>query len=197
MRIIKAVLTAVAIVALTGLVIWQREQVRALMAEVGRLRAELAPVASLREEIDRLAKLRTTSEPAEAHMDLRELLRLRGEVGVLRRQASEWDKMKATIRDAERAADAQGVKWVTIEETLTDLQQKVNEAKHQEQLLLDTLKVPEDISKMEVDAALSMGDLEQYWPYFQARRARQEAEKFGSVLMGKLLADANSEGRAK
>lgn len=169
MKIVKTTLTTVALLSLSGLAVWQQTQIRNLKVQMATLRGGAAEVASLREESDRLAKAQLKPEPPVAEPDLQELLRLRGEVGVLRRQvagtANEAAKRQTYLLDA---------------------------AKQSEELLLATLNVPQQVAKSA--DALDAETVNAYLPYFKAKQEREELERFEAVMDAKRRLAANNAG---
>jgi hypothetical protein len=105
-------------IAVVGGAIWvlmgHQLQVR-LAQENGALRQELRQTASLAAENERLSNLvfqsRSTQSLPEPQM--RELLRLRGEVGVLRQQSAELDTLREENRQA-RAAMAKSLEAQSV-----------------------------------------------------------------------------------
>src|SRR5262245_6010829 len=74
----KAILIAMALLALAAVVIWQQVQIKRVTANAAALREQAGLASAAREENQRLAgQLQAASEHAE--MDRRELLRLRGQ----------------------------------------------------------------------------------------------------------------------
>lgn len=186
--------------AVTPLLV-QHESLVKLREENQSLRLHIEQQASLFDEREGQAKpqpsdgMRSNSITALPGQQFHELLRLRGEVGILRKQVAEAAKLETRIREVERAANGpQGIKWVTVDTALLELKAKVDAAKQREEVMLINLKVPEAVSRMEVASALGTESLRVYWPYFEARKEREDVETFGSVLVLKLIADAKNAG---
>src|SRR2546422_1002838 len=102
---LKVAAPSVVLLALALVIIWQQQQrVKNLMAEAAGLREQAAQAWSLREgsersakalseENERLAKRHPTAEDLLPEDKFRELLRLRGEVAVLKRQLEAANKL--------------------------------------------------------------------------------------------------------
>jgi hypothetical protein len=129
MRAIKMVATVVLFLALTGLVIWQQARLRHLAAESAALREQLAQAISAQEQSERLANLQQNPRQHSDDVPPPELLRLRGEVGALRRQLAEALKsgstQKLAPKTAEPTAKAEGAlsSLPILQPALTALQQ--------------------------------------------------------------------------
>ena len=86
---LKFGLVSVLVLGLVGVVVWQEQRANGLIAEASALRSQVAQTVSVREEGERLAKPQTSSAELLNQDQLRELMRLRGEVGVLRSELAE------------------------------------------------------------------------------------------------------------
>jgi hypothetical protein len=182
MKTLKVALTTVVFLSLSGLEVWQQAQIRSLKVEIAIVRGEASEVALLREESERLAKAQPKPEPYVAQPALQELLRLRGEVGVLRRHAAEEAKLQTYQREDQRDVDGQ------------ELKAKLDAAKQREELLLVTLNVPEQVLKSGVADALDAENVNAYRPYFKAKQEREEIERFEDVMEAKRRLEANNAG---
>jgi hypothetical protein len=194
MKIVKAALTTVVFLSLSGLAVRQQAQIRSLRGEMTALRGEAAEATSLREENERLAEARPKPEPYVAHQNDRELLRLRGEVGVLRRQVAEATKLQTHVKEVESAADSQEVKPVSTNGALVEFKAKIDALKQREELLLATLKVPDQVSKSEVADAVETENVNVPQIYFQFGHAREEMQSYEADLQTKLRMEANNAG---
>ena len=105
MRAIKIVAAVVLLLALTGLVIWQQARLKHLAAQSAALREQLAQAILAQEQSERLAKLQQNPGQHSDEAPPPELLRLRGEVGVLRRQLAEALKSDSTQKLAPKTAE--------------------------------------------------------------------------------------------
>ena len=118
-----------------------------------------------------------------------ELLRLRGQVGVMRRQL---DQQTASARVMRRLLDQQAASArqpapstvnsepeSTVDEAAialldgekAELQQKLETSEQ----LLQTMNVPREIAEMDVGQVLNNTNLSAYWPYFEETRKRELA----------------------
>ena len=181
MRRLKIAAAAVVVFALTAIIISQQAQVRRLVAEGTVLREQLAQAVSAQEKHDPVA---TAEGPARdsSQEQFRELLRLRGEVGVLRGQLAEAAKPhsvgRLAAKEGELAPQPQPVQEPDLAPDTAQIEaqeQKVEAAKQKVKRLLSALNVPEEASQMDSAAALDTASLKQYWPYFEAKKELEEA----------------------
>jgi len=88
-------IAAVGLVALAAIIVYQQTRIDRFAAEAAMLREQVQQQASVKNEPEGPTKpqpgeeMRSNSIPSLAGEHLSELLRLRGEVGVLRRQLAE------------------------------------------------------------------------------------------------------------
>src|SRR6185369_1693956 len=84
---------ALVLLILGGLLLWQEHRARGLVVENARLRQQVEQTAILRDENQRLSA-RLQDEAQRSEVDLRELVRLRGQAGMLRQQENVRPKEK-------------------------------------------------------------------------------------------------------
>lgn len=60
-------------------------------------------------------------------------------------------------------------------------QQKLNAAKQKVEQLVLSLQVPDDVALMDAAAGLDVPGLKKFWPYFEAKRERDEIQRFISI----------------
>ena len=111
MKAKNAILDITCAIAGVGVAIWMvmEHQARLRLRDENKtLRQQLAQMASLSAENERLANLvsRVTHSRTGSDDQLRELLRLRGEVGVLREQSKELDILRNQSRQARTSMDS-------------------------------------------------------------------------------------------
>jgi hypothetical protein len=201
-KMFKGVAVVVPVLALSSLALWQQARIKALTAESAGLREQLAEAASAREESEQLLKLQGKSGEGSGDSPQPELLRLRGEVGVLRRQLDEAVRatvtQRATPNTAEVGSAAQTPPAGSEEMTaavaqltgrLTAQKEELGAAKQKVGDLAATLGIPEDVLSLDVTEALGRQDLRSYWPYFEAKRNFEEEEKFTRVLEYKVASE--------
>ena len=157
----------------------------------------------LRMEIERLAQ---APEPSQSNPQpggvaehasrlpedqFTELLRLRGQVGVMRRQldqqtasarvmrrlldqqaASARQPAPSTVnREPESTPESVGASIAFLDGEKAELQQKLETSEQ----LLATMNVPREIAEMDVGQVLNNTNLSAYWPYFEETRKRELA----------------------
>jgi RNA polymerase sigma factor (sigma-70 family) len=128
-----------------------------------------------------------------------ELLRLRGEVGVLRKRSKELEKSReenrqllSTLARAEttnisRVDTLLGI--ASLETELKTQQERLDVANQKVEQLVTTWNVPDEVSKMAVSDGLESVALTGYWPYLETRREREELQRSVSILKMKVMAE--------
>jgi hypothetical protein len=180
-RRLKIAAAAIVVFALTAIIISQQAQVRGLVAEGTVLREQLAQAVSAREKHDPVATAEGPSQDSSQEQ-FRELMRLRGEVGVLRGQLAEAAKPHSVGRLAAKEGElARQLQPLQEPDQAPDSaqieaqEQKVEAAKQEVKRLLSALNVPEKASQMDSAAGLDTTSLKQYWPYFEAKKELEQA----------------------
>jgi prepilin-type processing-associated H-X9-DG protein len=92
---------ALVLLTLGGLLLWQEHRARGLVVENARLRQQVEQTAIVRDENQRLSA-RLQDEAQRSEVDLRELVRLRGQAGMLRQQENVRPKRLRPAADAPR-----------------------------------------------------------------------------------------------
>jgi hypothetical protein len=120
MKGLKTLIAAVGFIALAAALIYQQTRIARLAAEAALLRAQIQQQTSVPTEAERPTKpgpgpeVRPNSVPALSEAQFHELLRLRGEVGVLRAQLAETaqraNNNAIRLRSAELVAEMNGHK---------------------------------------------------------------------------------------
>jgi hypothetical protein len=198
----KGAAMVVPILALTSLALWQQARIKALTAESAGLREQLAEAMPAREESERLLKLQGKRGEGSGDSPQPELLRLRGEVGVLRRQLDEAVRaavtQRATPNTTELGPVAQtqaagseqtAAAMAQLTAQLTAQKEKLVAARQKVADLAGTLGIPQDISSLDASAALGREDFRSYWPYFEAKRDSEETERFNRLLELKIVVE--------
>jgi hypothetical protein len=192
----KATVVSVVLLALAIALLWQQARINRLTAEATDLRVQLGQAAPTPEENRQLANFQPSTDHPSAQEQFGELLRLRGEVGVLRRQLA--DALRLSPKEGNLPTPEQPLRQrqpdlAALDATLTAQQVKVDAVKQKAEQLLTTLNVPEDLAKMDGEAManLSSESLEHYMPYFQAKRELESMERFTTVLKMKMNAAHN------
>src|SRR5450759_5263518 len=163
-----------------------REENRGLRMRIERLAQALEPSQSnpqpggVAERASRLPEDQFT-----------ELLRLRGQVGVMRRQLDQQtasarvmrrllDQQAASARqpapstvnsEPESTSESVGASIAFLDGEKAELQQKLETSEQ----LLATMNVPREIAEMDVGQVLNNTNLSAYWPYFEETRKRELA----------------------
>jgi len=198
MRSIRIASAAVVLVALTGLIGWQQARTEHLMAEAAMLREQLAQAAAAQMAYQRSALSQNNTSQNSDQDQFREVLRLRGQVGVLTRQLAELAKTNTADAFAPRATELdQQAKRPTgpqpdlaaSDALLAEQIQKLDAAAQRVAELSTTLNVPEEVRSVDGAAALNSEDLKQYWQYFQARKELAETAQYTDVVRLKVMQD--------
>ncbi len=204
----KVAASSVVLLALASMIIWQQQHVKRLTAEAAGLREQAAQAWTLREGDERsakpssegnegFAKRHPTAEEPLPHDMFRELLRLRGEVGVLKRQLEEANKQALVQRLASREGTLdwpeQKLRWQEAIASLiapaTAQQENLNAAKRKVEQLELTLQVPDEVAMMDAAKSLDTPSLEKYRPYFEARQERDKIQWFIAIRRMKVAAE--------
>jgi hypothetical protein len=186
--------TALLLILALGVVsVSQQVHIRQLESEAADLRAQLSHAPTSPEENQRPTSPQPGADNPMPQDQHRELLRLRGEVGVLKNQLA-----KALARTLEpqiqpppeESLRSQQAEIAALEDRLAAHGRKVDEARQKADQLLTALNVPEGLSTMDADAMANMDDatLARYSPYFQARRDVQNLERIVAMLKLRLSA---------
>jgi hypothetical protein len=184
---------------LSGVIIWQQVRVKRLEAESAGLREQLAQaVASVREEHQQVDKPQPSVGQRPDEDRSSELLRLRGEVTVLRNQLAEAVRPGSAPKLASKTGQLEppvepevrrkpGL--AALDAHLTAQEQKLEAAKQKVAGLLTALSIPQDVSKLETATGLGREDLKPYWPYFEAKKGLEEEERYAQILRMKVRFD--------
>jgi hypothetical protein len=190
---VKATALSVVLLAFAMALFLQQATINRLRAEAGDLRVQLSQAAAAGEN-RRSLKLLPRTDHVPAKDEVRELLRLRGEVGVLRRQLA--DALRVAPKEENLAAPDQSLGrpksgLAALDAALTAQQGRVDAGKQKAEQLLTALNVPEDLARMDEDAManLSSESMEYYRPYFQAKRELESLERFTAILKIKMNAE--------
>ena len=192
---VKATALSVVLLAFAIALLSQQARINRLRAEATDLRVQLSQAAAAGEN-RRSVKLLPSTDHASAKNEVRELLRLRGEVGVLRRQLADARRLTPKEEDLatpELSPRRQKSGLAALDAALTAQQGRVDAGKQKTEQLLTALNVPEDLAKMDGDAManLSSESMEYYRPYFQAKRELVGLQRFSAILKMKMNAERN------
>ncbi len=195
----KTAAVAVVFFGLSGVIIWQQVRVKRLEAESAGLREQLAQaVASVREEQEQVDKPQPSVGQRPDEDRSSELLRLRGEVTVLRRQLAEAARPESAPRSATRIGQLEPLAQpearpkpdlAALDAHLAAQEQKLDTLKQKVAGLLAALSVPQEVSELETARGLGREDLKPYWPYFEAKEGLEEEERYAQILRMKVRFD--------
>jgi hypothetical protein len=196
------------LLALASVIIWQQQQLKKLTADAAGLRKQAAQEWSLKEGKERAAmalseeeqglpKRHPTAEDPLPDDKFRELLRLRGQVGVLRRQLEEANKQALGLRPASTDGilewPEQKVRWqqaiASLVAPATAQQENLNALKRKVEQLTLTLQVPDELAAVDPGKSLDTPSLERYRPYFEAKQQRDELQRFITIRRMKAAAE--------
>ncbi|HYG34434.1 MAG TPA: hypothetical protein VEC99_06595 [Clostridia bacterium] len=182
---LKLAAMLVTFATLVGIVIWQLTQIGSYKAQTAALKEQLEQTAAARlireNQVKPQPNLQPSANPTASlpQDQFRELLRLRGDVGVLKQRLSEA---------LQRTANAESQQQHSA--TLLDLKLKCEVAKQyvQEQSLVNTVKValeelrsalnvPEEVTKLDPREASKIQDMDKYSPYFRLKFQCEQMEK--------------------
>ena len=149
------------LLAVTGLATWQQARLKQLTTEAAALRAQLAQAVVAEVQVNSTAEPVSSTGQHPEESTSAELLRLRGEVTVLRGQLA-----RAQL-PSESQATAAGANLKTPEERIEAAKQKLRD-------VVAALKLPPDFSEPDLPANLSADDLQSY---LEAKRGVEEAER--------------------
>jgi hypothetical protein len=195
---LKATAVSVVLLALAMTLLWQQGRISRLTAEAADLRVQLGQAVSPPRENGQLANVQPSTDQPLAQEQFRELLRLRGEVGVLTSQLAEAvkpdsaPKVASKIAELEPSAQPEARRkaaLAALDATLRAQEQKVDAAKQKVADLLVALNIPQDVSQIDEAVALGREDLKQYRSYFEAKKAFEEEERFRQILSVKVRWD--------
>ena len=95
---------SVLLAASAGIPLWQQSRLKRLQSQNEALQAQVQKISSLQKEIEQLQQKQAALSPPAPMGDKNqaELLRLRGQVGVLRRQAAEGQSAQNILNDIKR-----------------------------------------------------------------------------------------------
>lgn len=191
-------MVSVVLLMLALALMWQQARIRHLTAEAADLRVQLGQAVLPPRENGQLANVQQSTDPPLAQEQFRELLRLRGEVGVLRRQLAEAVKPESALKMASKTVELEPSAQPearrksalsALDGTVKEEEQKLDAAKQKVAGLLVAMNVPKDVSNMDEAAALGREDLKQYRSYFEARKELDEEERFAKILRMKVRFD--------
>lgn len=199
--------TVILLLVLILLAVWQQARLKYLTVESAALREQLAQALAAQEQTQLVGKPAASQDAREAPTP--ELLRLRGEVAVLRRQLAETVSVSVTQRMGSSAlAQAAGEAEVAVavaavsalEEQLAAAEQESAAAQPKLADLVAALKLPQGVSEQVATDALSPGDLRSY---MEVKRGIEQAERWTEIVKLKLqsaradVADLFQGGSAK
>jgi hypothetical protein len=167
---LKGTAVVTAFVGLAGVVMWQQTRIAWLIAENTSLKKQAQEETLARQIAERQRstqpshQVRSNSILSPSVEPSGEVLRLRGEVKVLRAQLTE-----AQLHPSEDAISrtSKETELRLVEDYAGSLQQRLSE-------LTPALDVPEAVAKMDSQEGLTDTNLMHYRPYFQAKAALDE-----------------------
>jgi hypothetical protein len=195
----------ITLTALLCLLVWfgarqhYQSGVNALREENTKLRADLvaseARIAEVKDRVDRLESAYPDSVSgwptagfANVDVDRRfatlaaSQSNLVESVEKLVRQMRQTEPLPLTRRQREEAR-------TLLQSRLDEHKRKLGDAQKKIEELMMSLKVPDDIAAFEPDKALDVPGLKVYWPYFEARRQRDNLRAFERILSMKVASE--------
>jgi hypothetical protein len=190
MKRLKMLIAAVGLVALAAIVIYQQTRIDRFAAEAAVLREQVQRLASVPSAPERPTKpqpgeeMRSNSVPSLSGAQFSELLRLRGEVAVLKGQRAE-----VVVREASQQTQYQDVvtQLVSVKgEAASEMRRAAFNEDREAKLLVtaqntlgalaSALNVPESVSKVSSEEGLRDESFKQYRAYFFFKRGCEEMQ---------------------
>lgn len=193
-KYLRRIIVLVAIIGMVGLATWQHVQLKQLTAESAALRDQLAHALAKPEQPLTARATPTSGQHAEVAPSS-ELLRLRGQVALLRQQLASAAASNAAMA-AESPAQAQvadKAPLVTAEANLKRAEEKADIANQKLSALTASLNLPQDASDDIAASSLSDADL---MSYRQAKQDAQEMNRFVQLLRMKIAATSALNGES-
>jgi hypothetical protein len=166
----KGIALLITFVGLLGLVLWQEVRITLLTEEIAVLRRQ-AQRAALPRELEEGHtvsqaghELRSNAPPSWSGEPSHELLRLRGDVGVLRAQLEESQERAASLQPSEEQ-----INRAFAERRLRFLEEEVKYWQKHVAELASSLQVPEAVAKMDPEEGRHDESLQRYEDYFVAK----------------------------
>jgi hypothetical protein len=193
---LKMLIAAVVLAALIAVIIYQQMRIGRFAAEAAVLREQIQQQASVQSEPQKPAKLqpgeemRSNSAPSLTGEPFNQLLRLRGEVGVLRRQLAE-----VVAREASQQTQYQGmvkqVDSIKGDAAREMIRADIYESSEEKMLtiarntlgdLASALDMPEAVSKRSSEEGLSDESLKRYRAYFIFKMGCEQMQMIAEPL---------------
>ena len=187
------------VTAVVTFLLWRTDQalVSAVRQEIAELRTELASrdktVSDLQTRVDESFErppTQITSPITDSFPQLtRRINELTAQQNMTLALVQSLVSTSAQAESSEFRQQRQQLAIGALEERLRAQQVSLDAAKQKVEQLAITWNVPDEVARMETSDGLDISTLKQYWPYFEARRERQQLEKFVSLLKMKLAAE--------
>jgi hypothetical protein len=185
---------AVLVCLLAMLLLTQSRTVKALRLENNQLRQELNQMASVSVEDQGSSNGSAPVDTSQATAGdaQTELLKLRGQVALLRRQVEELQRKaqppELTAQEQPQQSSQEGV--TVLKAQLEEEQQKMESSRQNLQDLQIALDVPDEIAVLDPDTSLNKPSLKKYETYFKARQEYNQIERNRRVIYLKLVAES-------
>jgi hypothetical protein len=182
--------TSVVCCALAALLFAQSRTLRKLELDNHALHRDLEDLPRLTRENEVLSNrlAQVSGSPVVTPDPSTEVLKLRGQIGLLRREIDELRHQSSSI-GAASDDKARQTSLTPLETRFAEEQSKLAVARQKMDELKTGLDVPEQIINQEPGSDLKGADLSPYRAFFEARREYFEIEKFSQVLAIKLMAE--------
>ncbi len=207
------VLGFLALVSVAALALRERSKHEAALNGLMHERAELhtqleardLAVSDLQREIGNLRAIVTASSKPRAGTRTSSSsdaeLKLRRQVAELTASQSnalaQVESLRAGVVASASAVEARRVSdaaLAALETSANEAEQNAEVARQKEEELLTTLNVPAEVSAMDATTALTMPNLQPYWPYFEAKRQQDNLLRNAEVLRLRLLQETVDSG---
>jgi hypothetical protein len=178
MNSFRNALMLVLIIGVTVLALWQQTRLKSLRAESVALRDQLAQALARPDQATSGPKPDITADQHANGPSSAELLRLRGEVALLRQQLAEVSNNMNKAETDPQSQHSRESELAAAEADLKTREQQAEEAKQRLSAVVAALNLSSDVSERDAEGSLSGRDLESY---MSARREAEQAERFVEV----------------
>jgi hypothetical protein len=186
-------------IAVVSFILWRREH-----ALVGTVRQEVAGLRTELESRDKVvselqSKVEESSQPPPSQkppLSAGSFAELERRLDQLTAQQNKTLALVQSLASGGAQAESPESKQqrrqsaiALLDGELKTQQERLDAAKEKVEQLVTTWNVPDEVSRMDVSAGLDSVALKQYGPYFEARRERDELQRFVSILKMKVAAE--------
>jgi hypothetical protein len=188
------------VVAAATLLLRHRDKavIETVRQETVGLRAELEArdrsVSELQAKLEESLQQLPTQQPTSSADSLAELARRFDQLTVQQNKTLALVESLAASKAVapeppEQAQQRRQSAVALLDWQLKSEQDKLDAAKQKVEQLVTAWRVPDEVSTMDVTMGLDHASLKQYWPYFEAKRERDELQRYVSILKIRVMAE--------